>query len=103
MEKLNGLVVGGPLDGKRLAHFDRYYRVPLMQRLASYATAITATSTEPISASFYEYEHFRFDRKGFWIPIDVGRRGHVDGKIWEDPLDYLLATLSANYRPAVDA
>jgi len=98
--KLIGLVVGGPLDGKLLANYDRYYRVPLIQQLKTYTTATAAT--KPISAYSYVYEHFRLDRTGFWIPLDVRQRSPIDGRTWDDPLDYLLAKLSANYRPAVD-
>lgn len=98
----SGLVLGGPLDGKRVDHVSPHYRVPLWDPTTCDTPSGWDLQVDTINETIeiVEYQHIELFESGkFWIPIEViggGRHGH---KFYRDQYEFVMETLMKSYRP----
>ncbi|WP_159953063.1 hypothetical protein [Rhizobium sp. 18065] len=96
----DGLALGGPLDGKRVTHFDERYKVPEMNEvLPAFNVADMALKMSDLTYDVFEYVHVRTPGGDVWIPWAVQARKRYDHKIWDHPLEFIFSKLIRAYRP----
>lgn len=96
----DGLALGGPLDGKRITHFDdRYKAAELNEVLPAFNVADMALQMDKVTYDVFEYVHFRTPGGDVWIPWEVHARKRYDHKIWDHPLEFIFSKLIRGYRP----
>lgn len=94
-----GLAVGGPLDGKTIAHEAPYYKVPELNKTEPFVS-FQATITEAMTrVDVFEYAHFKTPGGDVWIPKAVKDGDRYEHKIYDHPLEYVFSRLIRGYRP----
>lgn len=98
MTVFSGLCVGGPLDGKRIDHFDSRYKVPEQTNVTPWVTGADIMQAFDLTYDVFSYRHLEYMDFRFWLPAQVWKE-RWEHKFWDHPMDYAMHKLIANYRP----
>lgn len=100
MKLSEGLVIGGPMDGKHLSSKSHTFRVATAP---SCTTRYISHSEEDHSVriDYMDYRYVGVDGVGFWVPEEVAEKGVWAYKTYDSVYQYIFQTLASNYRPSV--
>lgn len=96
----SGLVIGGPLDGKRVDHYASVYAIPLHPPLRVSVRSADDVLPSRETIRVIHYHHFRIAAERWaWVPGEVLHRQEFEHRIWDHPMEYVLEKLMRGYRP----
>lgn len=94
-----GLAVGGPLDGRTIAHQAPYYKVPELNKVESFVSFAATMADAKAIVDVFEYVHFKTPGGDVWIPRAVETGDRYEHKVYKHPLEYIFSRLIRGYRP----
>ena len=96
----DAMAIGGPLDGKRVTHYAPIYKTAELSTVVNvrYDHSVL-TDDLNITQNVFTYEYFQYVDFAAWVPREVIEGKSYAHKIWKHPMDYILNTLAAHYRP----
>lgn len=101
-QQFDGLVIGGPHDGKYMSWRAPYFEVALMPAIpAFYEVSDGTDAAEAVSYEVFTYGHENFYDREFWIPSPIQSGGMYDHVHYRDPIEFIMQKLMAGYRPEV--
>jgi hypothetical protein len=94
-----GLAVGGPLDGRTIAHDGPYYRSAELNKVTPFVSFEATITDAAVGVDIFEYAHFKTPGGDVWIPAAVKAGDRYEHKIYGHPLEYVFSRLIRGYRP----
>jgi hypothetical protein len=66
-----GLAIGGPLDGRTIAHDQPYYRSAELNKVTPFVSFEDTIADATARVDIFEYAHFKTPGGDVWIPAAV--------------------------------
>ena len=96
----SGLVIGGPLDGKRLDHYDPRYSVAILTD-APPIPRPASLNYDLSNLVYARFDYYKYPMPGgfVWIPACLERGGTFEHRHYDHPMEFVFRRLISCYRP----